>query len=87
MMFLKIEELSLLPLLFLELILSAASDSNPVVIVHGERATFITGSVDYAIFSSISRAEELGTATLKDRKWLWFRGVASIAQSFSHIFY
>jgi hypothetical protein len=62
MIFLK-QELSLVPLLFLELVLSASSDSDPVIIAHQDRATFITGSVDYAIISSVSMADEVKKET------------------------
>jgi hypothetical protein len=67
MIFLK-KELSLVPLLFLELILSASTDANPVIIVHQDRATFITGSVDYAIISSVSTADELKKTEFKSRE-------------------
>jgi hypothetical protein len=70
MIFLK-RELSLVTLLFLELILSASSDPTPVIIVHQDWATLITGSVDYAIISSASTADELRKVTaFQNREWL-----------------
>ena len=62
------EKLSLVPLLFLELILSASSDSRPVFIRYRNRATLITGSVDYAIISSVATADRLSMSRFKDRE-------------------
>jgi hypothetical protein len=67
LIFLK-KELSLVPLLFLELLLSASTDSKPVIIVHKDQATYITGSVDYAIISSVSTANELRKSKFKGRE-------------------
>ena len=61
------EKLSLVPLLFLELILSTSNDSRPVFIRHRNWATLITGSVDYAISSSVATADRLSMTKLKDR--------------------
>ncbi len=44
--------------MFLELTLAVA-DKSPVIIEHGARATFITGSVDYAILSTFDSQKKV----------------------------
>ena len=55
-----VHELKLVQLMFVELLLS--SSSKPVPIRHKNTATLLTGSVDYAILSSIDAktAKSLG---------------------------
>jgi len=71
MIFLK-QELSLVSLLFLELTLSALTDPEPVIIVHEDRATFITGSVDYAIISSSTTADGFRKTEFRDCEYSLF---------------
>jgi hypothetical protein len=55
-----VNKLGLVQLMFVELLLS--SPSNPVAIDHGKTATLLTGSVDYAIMSSIDARSTLAGA-------------------------
>ena len=52
-----VNKLGLVQLMFVELLLS--SSSHPVAVDHGNTATLLTGSVDYAIMSSVDARASL----------------------------
>ena len=54
------KHLGLVQLMFVELLLS--SSRNPVPVDHGNTTTLLTGSVDYAIMSSVDGRAALATA-------------------------